>query len=86
MVVFGSASDQDFAVAEGEGLRRAFIRYLDTVRIKPNDMHNHYNDWWTAPQPSSEAFVLANINELKKISTIKLDFSSIPMPNKEYNR
>ena len=64
--VFGSASDQDFFIADEEGLRRAFIRYLDGVRIKPNDMHIHYNDWWTSPQPSSEAFVLKNINTLKK--------------------
>ncbi len=64
--VFGSASDQDFAVAAEEGLRRAFIRYLDGVRIRPKDMHIHYNDWWTAPQPSSEEFVLSNINALKK--------------------
>ncbi|MFV2069683.1 MAG: NPCBM/NEW2 domain-containing protein, partial [Pirellulales bacterium] len=64
--VFGSASDADFAIADKEGLRRAFIRYLDTVRIKPADMHVHYNDWWTAPVPSSKEFVFENIRKLKK--------------------
>ena len=64
-VVFGSASDKDFSVSGKEGLRKAFIRYLNSVRIKPLDMHIHYNDWWTAPQPSSEAFVLSNIEKLK---------------------
>lgn len=64
--VFGSASDEDVITFGEEGLRHAFIRYLDGVRVKPNDMHVNYNDWWTAPQPSSEAFVLANIDTLKK--------------------
>jgi len=64
-VVFGSASDRDFSVSGKEGLRRAFLRYLNEVRIKPLDMHIHYNDWWTAPQPSSESFVLSNIEKLK---------------------
>ncbi len=64
--VFGAASDSDVEIAGGEALRRAFIRYLDTVRVKPKDMHVHYNDWWTAPVPSSEQFVLGNIAELKK--------------------
>ena len=63
---FGSASDADLAAAGEQGLRRAFIRYLDAVRVKPDDMHVHYNDWWTAPIPSSEDFVLENIEELKK--------------------
>lgn len=64
--VFGSASDEDFIINGEDGLRRAFIRYLDGVRVKPSDMHVNYNDWWTAPQPSSEAFVLANIDILRK--------------------
>jgi len=64
--VFGSASDEDVATAGEEGLRRAFIRYLDTVRVKPDDMHVHYNDWWTAPIPSSEDFVLQNIAQLRQ--------------------
>ncbi len=64
--VFGSASDRDFLRAGEEALRQSFIRYLETIRIIPDDMHIHYNDWWTAPQPSSEAFVLSNINTLKK--------------------
>jgi hypothetical protein len=63
--VFGSASEEDICTDGAGAVRRAFIQYLDTVRIKPNDMHVHYNDWWTAPQPSSEAFVLANIDTLK---------------------
>lgn len=64
--VLGSSSKDDVAMAGGEALRRAFLRYLDTVRVKPADMHVHYNDWWTAPVPSSEQFVLQNLAELKK--------------------
>lgn len=56
----------DAASAYWAAVRRAFLRYLDTVRIKPRDLHVHYNDWWTAPVPSSEAFVLNNIAELKR--------------------
>ncbi|HPO14281.1 MAG TPA: hypothetical protein PLI09_12625 [Candidatus Hydrogenedentes bacterium] len=65
-VVLGAASEADVAAAGSDALRRSFIRYLDTVRVKPKDMHVHYNDWWTAPVPSSEQFVLSNIAELKK--------------------
>ncbi|HEO70837.1 MAG TPA: hypothetical protein ENN80_06190 [Candidatus Hydrogenedentes bacterium] len=64
--VFGSASDADVVIAGDEAVRRAFLRYLDTVRVKPKDIHVHYNDWWTAPVPSSEDFVLANIARLKE--------------------
>lgn len=65
--VFGSASNEDAAsYGAEEGLRRAFLRYLDTVRIKPADLHVHYNDWWTAPIPSSEKFVLENFAALKR--------------------
>ncbi len=64
--VFGSCSKADEESAGPEALRRAFLRYLDTVRVKPKDMHVHYNDWWTAPVPSSERFVLQNLAELKK--------------------
>ncbi|HNQ88009.1 MAG TPA: NPCBM/NEW2 domain-containing protein [Verrucomicrobiota bacterium] len=63
--VFGSATDKDRATAGSEALRHAFLRYLDTVRVKPKDMHVHYNDWWTAPVPSSAQFVLGNIAALK---------------------
>lgn len=65
--VFGAVSPEDRVVCGArEGLRRSFLRYLDTVRVKPADMHVHYNDWWTAPVPSSEAFVLNNIARLKQ--------------------
>jgi hypothetical protein len=64
--VFGSCSMADSELAGPEALRRAFLRYLETVRVKPGDMHVHYNDWWTAPVPSSEHFVLQNLAELKK--------------------
>ncbi len=64
--VFGSASEADSSVAGNEALRYAFIRYLNTVRVKPQDMHVHYNDWWTAPVPSSSDFVFNNIAELRK--------------------
>lgn len=64
--VFGSASPAEAALPGDEGLRRAFLRYLDTVRVRPRDLHVHYNDWWTAPVPSSETFVLGNIAALKR--------------------
>ena len=62
---FGSASDADVTSAPTEPVRRAFLRYLDTVRIHPHDMHIHYNNWWTMPVPSTEADVLRNIADLK---------------------
>jgi len=64
--IFGSCSKADVEMVRTEALRRAFLRYLETVRVKPKDMHVHYNDWWTAPVPSSEQFVLHNLAELKK--------------------
>ena len=64
--VFGSCSSADRQVAGAEAMRRAFLSYLETVRVKPKDMHVHYNDWWTAPVPSSEQFVRRNLAELKK--------------------
>jgi len=64
--VFGSASEGDVTAFGPEALRRAFLRYLDTVRIRPRDMHIHYNNWWTMPVPSTEATVLANIADLKR--------------------
>ena len=64
--VFGSCSGADRQLAGAEAMRRAFLNYLETVRVKPKDMHVHYNDWWTAPVPSSEQFVLRNLAELKK--------------------
>jgi len=47
-------------------IKRAFLAYLDTVRVKPADMHIHYNNWWTMPVPFTEADVLANIAELQE--------------------
>lgn len=64
--VFGTASKEDRAIAGDEALRRSFLRYLDTVRVKPPDLHVHYNDWWTAPVPSSETDVLKIVSELKQ--------------------
>ena len=63
--VFGSCPKAESEAAQGEALRRAFLRYLETVWVKPTRMHVHYNDWWTAPVPSSEWFVLQNIAQLK---------------------
>jgi len=63
--ILGSCRTSDRQTAGPEALRRAFLRYLDTVRVKPRDMHVHYNDWWTAPVPSSQEFVLHNLAELK---------------------
>lgn len=65
-VIVGVASQEDLRAGPEEGMRRAFLRYLDTVRVKPRDLHVHYNDWWTAPVPSSESFVLSNIAALKQ--------------------
>jgi len=64
-VVLGSASEKDVKIAGEEALRHAFLRYLDTVRVQPKDLHVHYNDWWTAPVPSSAQFVQRNLAELK---------------------
>jgi len=62
--VFGAASLED--VTRGaEAVRVAFLRYLDTVWVKPKDMHIHYNNWWTMPVPFTEHDVLANIADLK---------------------
>lgn len=62
--VFGAACQED--VTRGaDALRVAFLRYLDTVRVKPKDVHIHYNNWWTMPVPFSERDVLANIADLK---------------------
>lgn len=63
--IFGIVRAEDQALAEAERTRHAFLRYLDTVRVKPADLHVHYNDWWTAPVPSSQEFVLSNIAALK---------------------
>lgn len=64
--VLGSASEEDFRLAGSGALRRAFLRYLDTVRVMPRDTHIHYNNWWTMPVPFSEADVLANIADLRQ--------------------
>jgi hypothetical protein len=64
--VFGSCSGADREAYGDEALRRAFLRYLETVRVKPKNMHVHYNDWWTAPVPSSERFVLGNLAALRQ--------------------
>jgi hypothetical protein len=63
--VFGSASAED-GTPDREAVRRAFLRYLDTVRVRPRDMHVHYNSWWTMPVPFTEQDVLDNIAELKR--------------------
>ncbi|MBM3497510.1 MAG: hypothetical protein FJX74_02460 [Armatimonadetes bacterium] len=62
--VFGSAAVED-GEPDREAVRRAFLRYLDMVRVKPRDMHVHYNNWWTMPVPFSEQDVLDNIAALK---------------------
>ncbi|MBI2302596.1 MAG: NPCBM/NEW2 domain-containing protein [Armatimonadetes bacterium] len=62
--ILGAASDAD--MAGPEGVRRAFLRYLDTVRVQPRDLHVHYNNWWTMPVPFTEQDVLDNIAALKK--------------------
>jgi hypothetical protein len=64
-VVLGSASAADVA-AGPDPVKRAFLRYLDTVRVKPRDMHIHYNNWWTMPVPFTEDDVLGNIADLRK--------------------
>jgi hypothetical protein len=64
--ILGSCRADDSRIAGDEALRRAFLRYLDTVRVKPRDIHVHYNDWWTAPVPSSQEFVLNNLAALRR--------------------
>ncbi len=79
--VFGTASEEDRVITGDEPVRRAFLRYLDTVRVKPADLHVHYNDWWTAPVPSSETDVLKIISELKRglFDTTGMFFDSYAM-------
>lgn len=62
--VIGVATEADMSRGEA-GLKRAFLRYLDTVRLHPADMHIHYNNWWTMPVPFTEQDVLRNIAALK---------------------
>jgi hypothetical protein len=64
--VFGSASEEDLYKWEKKGVRRAFLHYLDTIRIKLHDIEVHTNNWWTAPCPFDEKFVLKNYADLKK--------------------
>jgi len=64
--VFGSVAQRHLRAGPGdEPLRAAFLEYLDTVRVKPADIHVHYNNWWTMPVPFSEEDVLANIAALR---------------------
>ena len=50
-----------------QGLREAFLHYLDTVRIKPPSMVLHTDTWWTVPLPLSEKNVLNDIETLRKV-------------------
>ncbi len=49
-----------------EGLREAFLHYLDAVRLKPRDLVLHTDTWWTVPLPLSEKNLLANIDTLRR--------------------
>jgi len=63
--VFGSASKKDLFTWGKRGVRKAFLRYLDTIRIKLTDLEIHTNNWWTVKCPFDEDTVLKNIADLK---------------------
>lgn len=65
-VVVGWVEPTDDTLIASEGTRDAFLRYLDTVRIKPRDLELHTNTWWTLPLPFNEQDVLRDIEALKR--------------------
>ena len=45
-------------------LREAFLRYLDTVRVKPDRIVLHTDSWWTVPLPLTDKNLISNIDTL----------------------
>jgi hypothetical protein len=52
-------------VARPGGVRDAFFRYLDDIRLAPARMVACYNSWWTLPKVVKQRDNLALIRELK---------------------
>lgn len=64
--VVGWALPSDCTLVTGPAvIRAAFLRYLDTIRVKPDDFELHTNTWWTLPLPFSEQDVLKDIEALQ---------------------
>jgi hypothetical protein len=64
-IVVGWPVPTDDSVLNANRMREAFLRYLDTVRLKPERIELHTNTWWTLPLPFSEADVLKDITALR---------------------
>ncbi|MEY4938763.1 MAG: hypothetical protein RIQ93_498 [Verrucomicrobiota bacterium] len=63
--IVGWAGPSDCNLITGRAvMRAAFLRYLETVRVKPDDFELHTNTWWTLPLPFSEQDVLKDIDAL----------------------
>ncbi|MDD4869198.1 MAG: hypothetical protein PHR77_01460 [Kiritimatiellae bacterium] len=52
-------------VAEAGGVRDAFLRYIEDIRLAPARMVACYNSWWTLPKVVKQLDNLALIKELK---------------------
>ncbi len=53
-------------VAGSGRMRSAFLRYLDTISVKPVNLELNTNTWWTLGPPFTEEDVLWHIEELRK--------------------
>jgi hypothetical protein len=53
-------------VAEPKGVREAFLRYIDDVRVAPPRLVACYNSWWSLPLRFKQEEHLALIRELKR--------------------
>ena len=53
-------------VAEPGGVRDAFLRYIDSVRLAPPRWVACYNSWWTLPLRPTQAELLALAQNLKR--------------------
>ena len=52
-------------VAQPGGVRDAFLRYIDDIRLAPPRVQACYNSWWTLPKVVKQSDNLALIQELK---------------------
>lgn len=53
-------------VARPGGVRDAFLRYIDDIRLAPPRMVACYNSWWTLPKVVTQKDNLALIREIKE--------------------
>lgn len=65
-VVGWSMPGDGAGLPRGARIREAFLRYLDSVRVKPERMVLHSETWWTLPPPLREKDVLNDIESLRK--------------------